>query len=338
MLSVSLTAARRHHVALIPAILLLLGLCVLSLFSGARPIAPAVVWQALTDFDPANSEHLLVCYLRLPRTLLAVVVGGALGGAGVIMQTLTRNPLADPGLLGVNAGATLAIVLAIALFNISDIYSTMWFGMTGAALVSLAVFLLGGLNGDNPVRIVLAGAALTIVLLCLTQIVIVNSHADAFDRFRHWVVGSLQGRGFDVLFPVSLLVLCGLLLAIISSNMLDIASLGPDASRALGVDPRWLAGLSALIVVILAGGATAAAGPLGFIGLTAPHVARTIAGPGHRWLLPWAVLFSAMLVLVADILGRTIGYPGEISVGIMVALIGGPFFMLLVKRWTGERL
>ncbi|QXN63067.1 FecCD family ABC transporter permease [Serratia fonticola] len=323
---------------LIPGLFLLLALGCFSLYFGARPIPPAVIWQALTQFDPHNSEHLLVCYLRLPRTLLAVVVGAALGAAGVIMQTLTRNPLADPGLLGVNAGATLAIVLSIAVFNVADVFSTMWFGVAGAAIVSVAVLLVGGIDGNNPVRIVLAGAALTIVLLSLTQLVIVNSEPEAFDRFRHWVIGSLQGRGFDVLLPVAMLVGVGLLLALASSKMLDIAALGSDAGLALGVNPRWLVVMSALIIVILAGAATAAAGPIVFVGLTAPHFARAVAGLQHRALLPWAMLFSAMLVLLADILGRIVGYPGEVSVGVMVALIGGPCFVLLVKRWQGGRV
>lgn len=253
------------------------------------------------------------------------------------MQTLTRNPLADPGLLGVNAGATLAIVLSIALFNVTDVFSYMWFGVAGAAIVSVVVFLVGGIDGNNPVKIVLTGAALTIVLLSLTQLIIINSETEAFDRFRHWVIGSLQGRGFDVLLPVSLLVGIGLLLALAASKMLDIAALGAETGQALGVNPRWLAGISALIIVILAGAATAAAGPVVFVGLTAPHFARAIAGLEHRVLLPWAMLFSAILVLSADILGRIVGYPGEISVGIMVALIGGPFFVLLVKRWQGVR-
>lgn len=316
---------------------LLLALGFFSLYFGARPIAPEVIWQALTQFDPHNSEHLLVRYLRLPRTLLAVVIGAALGAAGVIMQTLTRNPLADPGLLGVNAGATLAIVLSIALFNVTDTFSTLWFGVAGAAVVSVAVFLVGGLGGNNPVKIVLAGAALTIVLLSLTQLIIINSETETFDRFRHWVIGSLQGRGFDVLLPVATLVGTGLALALASSKMLDMAALGADTGLALGVNPRWLVVMSAVIIVILTGAATAAAGPMVFVGLTAPHFARAIAGLEHRALLPWAMLFSATLVLLADILGRIIGFPGEISVGIMVALIGGPFFVLLVKRWQGVR-
>ncbi|EFB6518770.1 iron ABC transporter permease [Escherichia coli] len=317
-------------------ILLMLGGS--SLWFGSRMIPPVEIWQALTQFDPQNSAHLLIWHLRLPRTLLAMIVGAALGGAGVIMQTLTRNPLADPGLLGVNAGATLAIVLSIVFLNVTSVNGYMGFGMAGAGVISILVFMMGGLSHANPVRIVLAGAALTVVLLSLTQLVILNSDSDAFDRFRHWITGALQGRGYDVLLPVSVLVCIGIILALVGGRMLDVASLGVDTGRSLGINTHVLVGLSATIIVILAGAATAAAGPIGFIGLTAPHFARAFVGSGHRLLLSWAMMFSAILVLSADILGRIIGYPGEISVGIMAAIIGGPFFVLLVKRWQGARV
>ena len=337
-MSAQCPARNSRRTRLCYALLMLAALGFTSLWTGARPVSPNVIWQAITHFDPNNNEHLLIGYLRLPRTLLAIVVGAALGAAGVIMQTLTRNPLADPGLLGVNAGATLAIVLSIALFDITSVTSYMWSGIAGAGSMSFILFLIVGLKGDHPIRIVLAGAALTIVLLCLTQLVILNSDSEAFDRFRHWVTGSLQGRGFDVLMPVSILILFGLIMALAAGRMLDITALGMDAGRALGVNPHFLASFCALVMVILAGAATAAAGPVGFIGLTAPHFARAFVGSGHRLLLPWAMLLAAILVLTADILGRIVGNPGEIGVGIMTALTGGPCFVLLVKRWQGERI
>lgn len=306
-----------------------------SLFIGTRSIPVAVTWQSLVNFDPASSEHLLVRYLRVPRTLLAIVVGCALGAAGAIMQALTRNPLADPGILGVNAGATLASVAAIAFLGLTDITDYMGFGLAGAALVGSAVSLLGGVN---PGRMVLAGAALSIVLLALTQIITVNSDEAIFNQFRHWAVGSLQGRGYAVLWPVSQLVAVGLLLALTLARALDTVALGSDTGRSLGVNLTQMWWLAALAIVILTGAATAAAGPIGFVGLTAPHFARLITGPDHRWLLPYSMLFSAILMLAADILGRVVGYPGEISVGIMVALIGGPFFVVLVKRWRVVQL
>lgn len=319
-----------------------LGLCALvlavlsvaSVFTGSRPIPPRVTLEAMTTFDPALGEHLLVWNLRVPRALLGIVVGCALGVAGAVMQALTRNPLADPGILGVNAGATLAIVSAIALFGITDMVGYMWFGLVGAALAGALVTLLGGARrGLNPVRLVLAGSALSVVLLALTQIITVNSDDVVFDRFRHWAVGSLQGRGYDVLLPAAALITPPVLAAFALARMLDAVALGRDTGKSLGANPRTVWILSALIVVVLAGTATAAAGPLAFVGLTAPHVARVLAGPGHRWLLPFSTLISSVMIVGADILGRLVGHPGEVAVGIMAALIGGPFFIVLVQRW-----
>ncbi|MGO2347957.1 MAG: FecCD family ABC transporter permease, partial [Providencia sp.] len=167
----------------------------------------STTWHAFTLFDPQDSEHLLVRYLRLPRTLLAIVIGIALGAAGTLMQALTRNPLADPGLFGINAGAMVAIVSVIALTGITDVTVYMWFGLLGAFLAGIAIYLLGGIRqGLNPVKMVLSGVALSIILLAITHMVTVNSDERVFDQFRHWVVGSLQGRSFEVLFPISILV------------------------------------------------------------------------------------------------------------------------------------
>ncbi|MEC5342584.1 iron ABC transporter permease [Brenneria populi] len=319
--------------------LLLAALAVWSLFIGARPIPSPVTWQALVAFDPGNSEHLLVRYLRVPRTLLAMVVGAALGVSGAIMQALTRNPLADPGILGVNAGAMVAIVAAIAFLGITDVAGYMWFGLAGAGLVGSAVYLLGGgWRGINSIRVVLAGAALTVVLLALTQLITVNSDEAVFNQFRHWAVGSLQGRGYPVLIPVSVLAAAGLLLALALAKALDMVALGRDLGQSLGVNAVGVWLLSALAIIVLAGAATAAAGPIGFVGLTAPHFARFVAGSDYRWILPYSMLISAILLVTADILGRLLGYPGEISVGIMVALIGGPVFVALVRRWKLAQL
>ncbi|WP_221931061.1 iron ABC transporter permease [Telmatospirillum sp. J64-1] len=319
--------------------MLLILISVISIFVGTRSIPPRVTLEALTAFDPASSEHLLVRHLRVPRALLGIVVGCALGVAGAIMQALTRNPLADPGILGVNAGATLAIVVAIAFFGIIDVTGYMWFGLVGAALAGAGVYLLGGIrHGLNPVRLVLAGSALSVVLLALTQIITVNSDEQVFDQFRHWVVGSLQGRGTDVLLPAALLSALALAASFGLARMLDTVALGHDTGKALGASPRTVWIFSALIVIILSGTATAAAGPISFVGLTAPHVARFVVGPDHRWLLPFSMLFSALMVVGADVLGRFAGHPGEVAVGIMVALIGGPFFILLVRRWRMVRL
>ncbi|MCE0556851.1 iron ABC transporter permease [Motilimonas sp. E26] len=318
--------------------LLLLVTC-LSMFIGTHYISAAVTLEAIFSFDPANSDHLLVVHLRIPRTLLALVVGGALGVAGVIMQGLTRNPLADPGILGVNAGAALAVVLAIAFIGIHDMAYVMWFGLLGAAIAGAAVFVFAGVNkGVNPVRVVLAGTALSVVLLAFTHMLTINSHEMVFEQYRHWSVGAFQGRSYDVLIPAAMLITVGLVIAFCLSQALDTVSLGEDIGQALGVNPLKIWFFSALAIVILAGAATAAAGPISFVGLTAPHIARIVAGPDHKWLIPFSLLIASTLAVVADVLGRVIGYPNEISVGIMIALIGGPFFVFLVRRWKISQL
>lgn len=330
---------RGKKLGLLVLMLLLLLCAALSIFIGTRFVAPAVTWQALTAFEPTNSEHLLVHYLRVPRTLLAMVVGSALGVAGAMMQALTRNPLADPGILGVNAGATVAIVSAIALFGITDVFGYMWFGLLGALVAGGAVYVLAGLRrGINPVRVVLAGSALSVVLLALTHIITVNSEQEVFDQFRHWAVGSLQGRGYDVLWPVSLLVGLGIAVSFALRQALNTVSLGQELGEALGADPQRIWLLASAVIIVLSGAVTSAAGPLSFVGLTAPHLARFVIGPDHRWLLPYSLLIAALLTLAADILGRVVGYPDEISVGIMVALIGGPFFVVLVRKWKIAQL
>lgn len=329
-----LDAQRRTRIrGLIAFMALLLILTPLSITIGTRHIPGPVAWEAVFAHDPANSDHLLITHLRVPRTMLAILVGSALGVAGAVMQALTRNPLADPGILGVNAGAAVSITAAIAFLGVSDITGYMWFGLLGAAMAGLAVYLLGGLRrGTNPVRLVLAGAALSVVLGALTQIILINSEDQVFNQFRHWSVGSLQGRGAAVMLPVGLLIAVGLALSLSMAKALDAAALGDDLSTALGASPARVWSLSAIAVILLAGAATAAAGPIGFIGLTAPHLARFVTGPDHRWVLPYSMLISAVLMLAADTLGRVVIHPGEVSVGLMVALMGGPFFVALVRR------
>jgi ferric enterobactin transport system permease protein len=300
---------------------------------GTRDISLATTWRAVVAFDPTSAEHLLVVHQRIPRALLGVVVGLSLGVAGAIMQALTRNPLAEPGLLGVNAGATTAIAVGIGFFGITDPSGYMWLGIVGAGIAGAVVYLLGGLRtGTNPVRLVLAGAALTVVLTALTQIVLVNSAEQVFDRYRHWMVGSLAGRGDDVLVAVGGLAAVGLVLAAALARPLDAAMLGKDLSRSLGGSPNRVWTTAGLTVIVLAGAATAAAGPITFLGLAAPHLARLLVGVDHKWVLPYAGLLAAVLIVVADTLGRIIPQHGEVGVGIMVAILGGPFFVLLVRR------
>ncbi len=337
----TITRPRRWHRG--TGLLLLSVVLVIGTFAsatvGTRAIPLATTWDAVFAFDPTNSAHLLVVHQRIPRALLAVVVGGGLGVAGAVMQALTRNPLAEPGLLGVNAGAATAIAAGIAFLGVTDPSGYMWLGVLGAAVAGAVVYLLGGLRtGTNPVRLVLAGAALTVVLMALTQLILVNSAEQVYDRYRHWMVGSLAGRGTDVLIAIGLLTAAGLLLAHALARPLDTAILGEELSRSLGGRPARVWATAGLAVIVLAGAATAAAGPIAFLGLAAPHLARLLAGVDHRWVLPYSGVLAAVLIVVADTLGRALPANGEVSVGIMVSILGGPFFVLLVRRRRMVRL
>jgi iron complex transport system permease protein len=330
---------RRHseagrRLAVLLGLFVLLVACALFGFTiGTRPVTLATTWDSLFHFDAQSSDHLLVRNLRIPRTLLAIIVGAALGVAGTVMQALTRNPLSDPGILGINAGASVAIVIAITLLGFSDVTFYMAFGVIGAGLAGTAVYLLGNVGAkDSQLRVVLAGAAVSVVLMSVAQIVLINSADQVFDQYRNWSVGSLQGRGYSVFLTVGGLTLIGLALAFSLASALDTAALGSDLSKALGANPVRVWSLAAISIIFLSGAATAAAGPIAFVGLTAPHIARLLAGPGHRWLLPYSMVVAAILVTIADTLGRIIAPPGEVSVGIMIGLFGGPFFILLVRR------
>jgi len=310
---------------------MLLGL--LSCALGTKNISLAESWAALASFDPGNNDHLLVRELRVPRTLLAVVVGAGLGLAGALMQSMTRNPLAEPGLLGVNAGAAFAVAIAITV-GVVQPAGYMSFAFAGAAAASLIVYFMGSRrqSGNDVVRLVLAGAGLSVMLMAATQILVIGGGTETHERFASWTTGSLQGRGYDVLPIAALVVLAGAVIALGLSRSLDALALGEDSARALGVNPTraWL--LSSLAVMLLAGAATAAAGPISFVGLAAPHAARMLVGAQHLRSLPLSMLLGAGVLLIADIAGRMVAAPAEIGAGAMSALIGAPVFIYLARR------
>lgn len=315
-------------------LVLLLLLSFASLTMGSRPIPLPDTWAALAHFDPTQNAHLLVRELRLPRTLLAAVVGAALGLAGALMQALTRNPLAEPGILGVNAGAAFAVAAGLTLFSATSPQQYMFFGFAGAAATSLVVYLLGRAHdaGNNPVRLVLAGAGLSVMLGAATSILLLSGSEETYSSYANWATGSLQGRGYDVLPWVLGACAAAVALALPASRSLDSLSLGADLGRSLGVRLRttWITGTAAIL--LLAGAATAAAGPIGFLGLAAPHAARLIVGLAHRRLLPFSMLLGALLLLCADVLGRLVAAPDEIGAGVMSALVGAPLFIALARR------
>ncbi|MCP9488703.1 MAG: iron ABC transporter permease [Solirubrobacteraceae bacterium MAG38_C4-C5] len=312
--------------------LALAGAALASIAVGSLSIPVEEVVRAFIAFDNSD-EHVVVRELRGPRTLVAIAVGASLGVAGAVMQGMTRNPLADPGILGIEAGAALAVVCAIFLLGVSTVTGHVWFALGGAAIAGTVVYALGtaGRSGGTPVTLALAGAALAALLSAITSAIIVLD-AQTLDEFRFWVVGSVAGRGLDVLTGALSFLAVGLVLGLASGRALNALSLGDDVARSLGQRVAWAKARAAAGVVLLAGGAVAVAGPVGFIGLTVPHVARAIVGPDYRWLLPYSALLGAILILVADVVGRVVARPAEVQVGIVMALIGAPVFIALVRR------
>lgn len=331
---------RRRLAGLIAGLAVLVLLSLASLAFGSRPIPLQAVLDALFAHDARDDRHLIVWTLRLPRTAVALLAGLALGVAGAVMQAVTRNPLAEPGLLGVNAGAAVAVVLGASLFGATTMAGYVWFGIAGAGLAGVAVFLLGRAHetGTNPVRLVLAGAGLSVMLGAVTGIVLINAPLSVLDNFRNWAAGSVAGRGFDIAGILAIATACGLAAAFAIAANLNAIALGEDLGRALGLDTRRTLVLACLSVMLLAGAATAAAGPIGFVGLVAPHLARTVTGPDYRWILPYSALLAAILLLGADCLGRVIAAPEEIAAGIVTALVGGPFFILIVRKFRLKQL
>lgn len=277
----------------------------------------------------------ILATMRIPRTVLAIVVGAALGLAGTLVQGLTRNPLADPGQLGVNAGAALFVAAGIFLFGLTSMQSHLFLAFLGAGLAALLVFGLsaGGIGRGDTLGLVLAGSALSAVLAAATS-AIVYIDPNALDTLRFWQAGSVTGRGFDIITPALVPLAIGAVLALALGPTLNILNLGAEAAQALGTNVARANILGLVAITLLAGAATAAAGPIGFIGLVVPHVARGITGPDYKWVTPYSALAGACLLLGADIVGRLIMRPGELQAGIVIALLGGPAFIWLVRHRT----
>jgi iron complex transport system permease protein len=317
---------------LIVAIVVLVLVLFLSISVGARSIPLDRVWGLV--LHPDGSEDATIVHdLRIPRTVLGVLVGVALGLAGALMQALTRNPLADPGILGVNAGAATAVVVATALFGAVTPALQVWCAFLGAGAATVVVYGVAsrGRSGASPVRLALAGVALTFALYAVVQ-GITTLKADVFDRYRYWQVGSLAGHDASVVGQIAPFVVAGTVLALALARSLNALALGDDVGRALGASIARTRVLGALAVTLLCGAATAAAGPIGFVGLTVPHVARAIVGPDQRWVLPYSMVLAPILLLAADVLGRVVTRPGELQVSIVTVLVGAPVFIAIVRR------
>ncbi|MEU6642654.1 iron chelate uptake ABC transporter family permease subunit [Saccharomonospora sp. NPDC046836] len=325
--------ARRHRVAvLLLGVLLLIGACALSLVVGSKEIPWRTVWEAVGG-DAGSPDHLIVQDMRIPRTLLGVVVGVALGISGALVQAMTRNPLADTGVLGVNAGAAFFVAVAIGVLGLSGISTYVWAAFLGALLITALVYALGsvGRGGGTPIRLTLAGVAVGAALSGLTSGLMLLD-PEAFDAMRSWNAGSLVGRDLGVTASIVPFVLLGLVLAAAIAAPLNSMALGDDVARAQGVSIGLVRVIGIIAVTLLCGAATAAAGPIGFVGLMIPHVARWIAGPDQRWIMVYTLVASPLLVLLSDVLGRLVVRPGEMPVGIVTAFLGAPVLIVMVRR------
>jgi iron complex transport system permease protein len=315
---------------------LLLGTLLWSITLGAADITPEVVYQALFASD-GSFDHLIIQTVRLPRVLAGVVVGAALAVAGAIMQGLTRNPLADSGILGINSGASFAVVLAVYLLGNPPMSVYALFGFVGAGLAAGLVYFIGsmGRGGITPLKLTLAGVVLTAFISSFTTAILISDQ-ETLDKIRFWTAGSLAGREMALLTQTTPYILIGLVSAMLISRQITTISLGEDVAVGLGQNTLWVKAIAAVIVVLLAGGSVALAGPIGFVGLVVPHVVRFIVGVDYRWILPYSAILGAILVTIADVGARVIIRPQEIPVGVMMAVFGAPFFIWLA-RWKVKR-
>ncbi|MGW1259547.1 FecCD family ABC transporter permease [Streptomyces sp. NPDC002513] len=314
---------------------LLLSLVILALVAlasiaiGAKGLSPQQVWHGL--FHDSGTYADVVVGDRLSRTVLGLLAGAALGLSGAVLQALTRNPLADPGLLGINAGASAAVVTAVTYFGVTSLSGYVWFAFLGAAVVGALVWFLGGIRGATPVRLALAGTAISAALYGYLQAVMITDDA-ALGTMRFWTVGSLASATDATIGQVLPFFVAGTVLALALARPLNAVAMGDDTARALGASLNRTRALSMAAATVLCGAATAACGPIAFVGLMVPHVVRSFTGPDLRWILPYATVLSPVLLLGSDVIGRIVARPAEIQVGIVPAVIGGPVFIFLVRR------
>jgi iron complex transport system permease protein len=305
----------------------------LSLRFGAHPISTRQAWDAVFNYDSSSYEELVVRTMRLPRTLIALGVGAALGVTGAVMQAITRNPLADTSILGVSGGASFAIVTAIFYFGITSPYQFVWFSFAGALAASILVFTVGasGRDGPTPLKLTLAGVVISALLGAWTSALVLLDE-QTMDVARFWLAGSVAGRPLNVFWIVSPFLFIGTAACIFMGHQLNVMSMGEETARSLGMNTSRTRIICGILVVVITGAATAAAGPIGFVGLAVPHMVRAVIGPDYRWILAYSVIVGAIFLTGADILGRVVLGTGELQVGIVTALLGAPFLVYLARK------
>lgn len=302
-----------------------------SITYGAAEISLDKVYAALTAYD-GSTDHLIIRTVRLPRSLIAMLVGAALAVAGALLQGLTRNPLADPAILGLESGAALAVVVAVFLFGASSLSAYAGFAFLGTGVTAVLVYLLASLGrgGLTPLNLTIVGAALTYLAASLTTAILILSQR-THDEIRFWLAGSVAGRDFSLFFQVLPYIVVGFVVAFALGRQITALNLGDDVAKSLGQRTAWVKATAALGVVLLVGSSVALAGPIVFIGLVVPHIVRFFIGVDYRWILPYAAVVGAILLLVADIVARLLIAPQELPVGVMTALVGAPFFIYLAR-------
>jgi iron complex transport system permease protein len=311
----------------------ILLIALLSIRVGSIGVSTRDTWNALFHYDATNYEQVVIRSLRVPRTVIALGVGGALAAAGAVMQAVTRNPLAGPSILGVSSGASFAIVTAIYFLGLTSAAQYVWFAFFGALIAAVLVFLVGsaGGGGATPVKLALAGVVVSALLGAWTNALILLDE-ETLDQARFWFAGSVTGRDLGTFWTVSPFLLGGMMVTLFIGHQMNVLSMGDDTARALGMNITRTRIIASILVVTMTGAAVATAGPIGFVGLATPHLVRAVIGPDYRWVLPYSIITGAVLLTAADILGRVIMRPGEIQVGIVTAFLGAPFLIYLARK------
>ncbi|WP_312468911.1 iron ABC transporter permease [Neobacillus sp.] len=324
-------------VGLIAAILLMVLLMCVSVIFGYTDTSWRTAIDSFTNNNGSN-EHIIIQTVRLPRALIALAVGASLAIAGTLMQTLTKNPLASPGIFGINAGAGFAVVAAVTLFSVNDLQAFNGLAFLGAAVAAISVYAIGsfGREGLTPMKLTLAGAAMAAMFSSFTQGLLVVNEA-ALEQVLFWLAGSVQGRKLETLQNVLPYIGIGWIGSILIAGKMNILSMGEDVAKGLGLNTGLVKITVGVLVILLAGGSVAVAGPIGFVGIVVPHITRSIIGIDHRWVIPLSGVLGAILLLAADIGARYILMPSEVPVGVMTAIIGTPFFIYIARRGFNGR-
>jgi iron complex transport system permease protein len=317
-------------------VLLVLMMCI-SIVYGYTDTSWKTAFQAFTNYNGSN-EHIVIESIRLPRSLIAASVGASIAIAGALMQTLTKNPLADPGIFGINSGAGFAVVIAVTVFSVASLQAFTWLAFLGATIAAGSVYFIGsfGREGLTPMKLTLAGAAMMAMFSSFTQGLLVLDEA-ALEQVLFWLAGSVQGRDIENLLAVFPYLVLGWLGSLLLASKMNVLAMGEDVAKGLGLRTGMVKLGIGVVVVLLAGGAVAIAGPIGFIGIVIPHITRSIVGSDHRWVLPFSGLLGGILLLAADITARYVIMPEEVPVGVMTAIIGTPFFIYIARKGFNGR-